>query len=237
VGSQVEIECTSLQKQEQTCLALDLVDLVLEDESEAKMTWQRAASGLNLSFLRASVMKQAKLHFMDLSEGASISRLDAEVKLMEENSLADLRGLALVNGQNQNQTHVRIEHVAPSCESSQLFKALLKDRARSHFQGKIYVFPQAQQTQAYQLSRNLLLSEGAQAQSCPNLEIFADDVKASHGSTTGPVDPESLFYLLSRGIDKETATGLLAHGFAFEVLSSMSEGELLSFWKKKVMFV
>lgn len=234
-GSHVQVECLSVHSGSSHSLSLDLVDIVLEASSHVEMNWQRADKGLGFSFLRASLMKEARLDFIDLSEGALVSRLDAQVKLMQEGAFADLRGLALLSAKQQNQTNVRVEHVAPSCQSSQLFKALLKDHSRSHFQGKIYVFPQAQKTQAYQISRNLLLGEGAQAQSCPNLEIFADDVKASHGSATGPVDPESLFYLLSRGIDKDTATGLLSHGFALDVLASMTEGERLETWKAKVM--
>lgn len=231
--SEIEIECTSSQSG--NSLSLDFVDLILEDSSLVKMSWERAATGLNFAFLRTSLMKSARFDFFDLSEGSAISRLDAQIKLMEENSFADLRGLALLDKTQQNQTHIRIEHVAPSCESSQLFKVLLKGQSRSHFQGKIYVHPLAQKTQAYQSNRNLLLSDQAQAQSWPNLEIFADDVKASHGSATGSVDNDSLFYLLSRGIDKETATGLLAHGFALEVLSPMSKDERLEKWKQKVM--
>lgn len=236
--SQIEIECSSRQTQKGSLKAplnLDLIDLVLESSSHVQMSWERASSGMNLSFLRASLAKAAKLDFIDLSEGANISRLDAQIKLLEEGAHADLKGLALLDAQQQNQTHVRIEHVAESCESSQLFKVLLKGQSRSHFQGKIYVHPQAQKTQAYQLNRNLLLSDQAIAQSWPNLEIFADDVKASHGSTTGPVDSEALFYLLSRGIDKQTASSLLAHGFALEVLPGSTKGLLFEKWKQKVM--
>jgi Fe-S cluster assembly protein SufD len=104
----------------------------------------------------------------------------------------------------------------------QKFKGVLKGTSQSSFEGKIFVHPEAQKTEAYQLNHNLLLSEGAIAQAKPNLEIFADDVKASHGATFAQVDEEQLFYLKSRGISAETASQLLIRGYMQEMVSQIS---------------
>ena len=114
-----------------------------------------------------------------------------------------------------------VEHAAPHARSLQKFKGVLKDTAQSSFEGKIFVRPEAQKTEAYQLNHNLLLSEGAIAHAKPNLEIFADDVKASHGATFAQVDEEQLFYLKSRGISAEVASQLLIGGFMQEMIDQI----------------
>lgn len=232
-GSQVEIDI--LSHGDIAHMSVELVDLVQEIDSDVCMTWQRRSGdqSLSMGFLRASLQARAKLQFCDLCCGSKISRLDAHVKLEQEMAVAKLYGLNLLQQQTQVQTCVLMEHIAPSCESSQLFKSCVKDYARSTFQGKIYVHHEAQKTAAYQLSRNLVLSPHAFAQSRPNLEIFADDVKASHGSATGEVDPESLFYLQARGIDRKTAYGLLVHGFSLEILQYANINRR-SLWKSLI---
>jgi Fe-S cluster assembly protein SufD len=102
-----------------------------------------------------------------------------------------------------------------------MFKNVLRDSSKASFEGKIYVHPEAQKTDAFQLNNNLLLSEGTQVNSKPNLEIFADDVKASHGATMGQLDQEQLFYLLARGIDRATAHHILVQGFCRAVLDKI----------------
>jgi Fe-S cluster assembly protein SufD len=122
---------------------------------------------------------------------------------------------------SQSHTHVFVEHAAPHARSLQKFKGVLKDIAQSSFEGKIFVRPVAQKTEAYQLNHNLLLSEGAIANAKPNLEIFADDVKASHGATFSQVDEEQLFYLKSRGLSSMDATQLLIRGFMQEMIDQI----------------
>jgi Fe-S cluster assembly protein SufD len=111
-----------------------------------------------------------------------------------------------------------VEHTRPGCQSFQLFKGILEDRARAVFNGLIHVHPDAQQTSAEQSNRNLLLSRDALVHSQPQLLIFADDVKCTHGSTVGELDQEALFYLRSRGIGEEEARSLLIYAFASEFI-------------------
>ena len=124
----------------------------------------------------------------------------------------------MLDEKQEAHTHVLVDHQAPSCQSNQFFKGVLTDLARSSFEGKIYVRREAQKTMAYQLNRNLLLSERANADSKPNLEIFADDVKASHGATIGQLDEEQLFYLRTRGYSQEEARNILVYAYVKEVL-------------------
>ena len=115
-----------------------------------------------------------------------------------------------------------MEHRAEEARSFQKFKGILSDAARSSFTGLIHVHQEAQRTDSYQLNQNLVLSDRAWAYAKPNLQILADDVKASHGATVGQLDPDSLFYLKSRGIDEAAARALLVTGFTSELIESIS---------------
>jgi Fe-S cluster assembly protein SufD len=143
------------------------------------------------------------------------------VQLAEENSSVSLQGLSMLTDQRQAHMHALIDHAAPHCESRQHFKSALAGQSQSSFEGKIFVRPIAQKTMAYQLNNNLILSDQARSNSKPNLEIFADDVKASHGSTVTQLSQEELFYLRSRGLPKEEAKSLLTHGFCKELIDAL----------------
>ncbi len=169
-------------------------------------------------FLRATLKRDAKVQTLQLTQGSQSVRYDYKVDLTGENGEADLNGLWVLEKKNEAHTHVLMNHLAPYCRSNQLFKGVLTDSSQSGFEGKIYVHKEAQKTEAYQRNNNLLLSEGAIANSKPNLEIFADDVKASHGATVGQLDQEQLFYMRTRGISTEAANTLLIQGFCAEVL-------------------
>ncbi len=138
---------------------------------------------------------------------------DYRVALAGENGEVDLIGGWQLADDSRVAINIHVEHIAPHCRSSQLFKGVLRDTSRSSFIGKIYVHREAQKTDAFQLNNNLILSDRASAHSEPNLEIFADDVKASHGSTTGQFDPTELFYLRSRGLSDAAARALLVDAF------------------------
>lgn len=167
--------------------------------------------------LRASVKRDANFTFRLYSEGAGVSRHSVKVHLHEENARALLQGLTQLNHHNHSHVHASVEHLAPYTRSRQHFKALLDGKSCSSFEGKIYVHPCAQKTESYQLNNNLLLSDEATAYAKPNLEIFADDVKASHGATVSQLDEESLFYLCSRGIQKPQARQFLIQSFIQEL--------------------
>jgi len=145
-------------------------------------------------------------------------RRSIQVHLTEENSEAELLGLARLEGEEESHFHTTIEHMAPHTRSRQHFKSVLKDKSKFSFEGKIHVLPVAQKTESYQLNNNLILSDEASANAKPNLEIFADDVKASHGATMGQLDEEQIFYLRSRGLSLEMAKEWLVVGFCKEIL-------------------
>ena len=138
-----------------------------------------------------------------------------------EGASCSLNGLTLARDQQYGDYHVRVEHAQPHGTSEQRFKSVLDGKARSVFDGMIYVCPGAQKTDARQTSRNLLLSRQAQAHSNPRLEILADDVKCGHGSTTGFLDPDAEFYLRARGIPAAQARALLVHAFANDNLNQI----------------
>ena len=145
------------------------------------------------------------------------------MRLREPGAVCHINGVALMRGEQHADTTILVEHLAPHCESNQNMRVILDDRAHGVFQGKIHVHQPAQKTDGYQLSRALLLSEGAEMDTKPELEIYADDVKCSHGATTGQMDEEPLFYMQSRGIGKEEAKALLIEAFAAEVLNFVEQ--------------
>ena len=149
-------------------------------------------------------------------------RSSLRIELLEENSEALLQGLWRLKEKKECHTHTLVQHLAPHTRSRQHYKGVLQEEAKSSFTGKIYVHPEAQKTEAYQLNNNLLLSPQSKAYSKPNLEIFADDVKASHGATIAQLNAEDLFYLQSRGLTKKEAQEFLIEGFCKEL------GECLS---------
>jgi Fe-S cluster assembly protein SufD len=150
--------------------------------------------------------------------GGAITRNDVNAVLDGEGIDAILNGLYLVNGTQLVDNHMRVDHAKPHGDSHELYKGVLDESAKSVFNGLIYVHPGAQKTDAKQTNRNLLLSPGALASSNPQLEIFADDVKCTHGSTIGQLDEEAVFYLRSRGIGEEAAKSLLTYAFAADVV-------------------
>jgi Fe-S cluster assembly protein SufD len=125
----------------------------------------------------------------------------------------------MADARRHTDTHTVVDHAVPRCSSRELYKGILREEARGVFHGKIRVRQDAQKTDAIQVNKNLLLSQQALVHSTPALEIFADDVKCKHGSTTGQLDPQQLFYLQSRGIDADHARTLLTYAFASDVVA------------------
>jgi Fe-S cluster assembly protein SufD len=152
------------------------------------------------------------------SFGGRLVRQDAHVRLAAEGATSTLSGLFVIGGVQHVDTHTVVDHAAPRATSRQLWKGVLDGRARGVFDGRVVVRPGANGTDAQQTNKNLLLSDGAEVASKPQLEIFADDVKVSHGAADGQVAEEAVFYLKSRGLDEAAARTLLTYGFANEVL-------------------
>ncbi|MDP9361236.1 MAG: Fe-S cluster assembly protein SufD [Acidobacteriota bacterium] len=150
--------------------------------------------------------------------GGGLVRNEINVALTGEGASLSMEGLFVLSGKQHVDNHTLIDHVAPHCDSVELFKGILDENARGIFDGRIIVEPNAVKTNSRQTNRNLLLSETAVIDSKPTLEIHNDDVKCNHGSTIGQLDEEALFYLRSRGIGEEEARNLLVYAFASEIV-------------------
>jgi len=171
--------------------------------------------------IEATVGQRALLTVHDAELGGLLSRLDLHVRLAAPGAAAELNGLFLADGQRHLDAHVRVDHLAPDTRSLVDYRGVAASRGRAVFNGKAVVHPGAQKSQARQVSRNLLLTPGAEIDTKPELEIYADDVQCSHGATTGQLDPAALFYLRSRGLDETEARSALTRAFAAAVLSRM----------------
>ncbi len=199
-------------------------DATLEEGARLKYIQHNtpgAQKGWLFDALRVTMKRNSHLKTILTTKGSSTVRADYKISMMGENAEADLNGIWELDGTNEVHANVLIDHHAPHCRSMQLYKGVLNGNSRSSFEGKILVRQKAQKTDAFQLNNNLLLSDRANADSKPNLEIFADDVKASHGATMGQLDQEHLFYLKARGFSEEAAKKALIEAFSKEVLDQI----------------
>lgn len=209
-----------------------VVDLYLDRQSKCQWVDELIIpeSTLYINSVRASLKRESKLEFWSFTKGSNFFKQDLQALLLEEESEVSLKGAALLSGKNVSHTQVLIEHKAPNTKSRQHFKAVMKDQSSSTFEGKIFVEPEAQKTEAYQLNNNLLLGKRSSVFCKPNLEIFADDVKASHGATVSRLSDEELFYLRTRGISKEQASLYLSSGFLDEIIKDVPAWYLIQNW-------
>ncbi|MEA2626754.1 MAG: Fe-S cluster assembly protein SufD [Candidatus Binatota bacterium] len=162
---------------------------------------------------------RSKLLSSSVSLGAKLARIDVETTLAAEDAECVLDGLYLAAGRQHVDHHTAIDHRQPRCRSRELYKGILDGRASGVFNGKVWIRLDAQQSDAHQVNRNLLLSDDAEVDTKPELEILADDVRCSHGATVGQLDEDAVYYLRSRGIGERSARDLLVYGFANEVVN------------------
>jgi Fe-S cluster assembly protein SufD len=167
----------------------------------------------NFSHERARVGRDANLEWTFGALGSNLTKNFSEIDLVGEGAVGKMSGFYFTDGKQHLDHDTQQNHLAPHTTSDLLFKGALKDSSRSVWQGMIYVAPGAQKTDGYQANRNLILSSKARADSIPGLEILADDVRCTHGATVGKIDPDSVFYLLSRGIPYAEAEHLIVEGF------------------------
>ncbi|MBK7379061.1 MAG: Fe-S cluster assembly protein SufD [Ignavibacteriales bacterium] len=156
-----------------------------------------------------------------ISHGAEISRNDFNARFNDEGGECMLNGLFMIDDEQLFDAHTMIDHAKPHCNSHEHYKGILQDKSRGVFNGKVMVRRDAQKTNAFQENNTILLSDNAVMNTKPQLEIFADDVKCSHGATIGKLNDEAKFYLKSRGIGEESATAILIHAFASDVITSI----------------
>jgi len=191
--------------------ALELI--VIQDEDDATLHVSR-------TYVRQAA--QSRLRATTTTLGGRVVRNDLDVELAGPGAETDLDGLFLGANTQHIDNHTLVDHAAPHCTSRERYKGILQDRSRGVFRGRVVVRPDAQQTAAEQSNPNLLVGDGAEINSKPQLEIHADDVRCSHGSTTGQLDEDALFYLRARGIDALEARRMLMEAFAAEVTDAIS---------------
>jgi Fe-S cluster assembly protein SufD len=179
---------------------------------------RESTEAYHLASLHVRQDRDSNFSSHSISWGADLARNDVHANLAGEGCEATLNGLYMVEGTQLIDHHMRVEHAAPHCDSHELYKGILEGRSRAVFNGRIFVHKGAQKTDAKQTNRNLLLSKQAVCNSNPQLEIFADDVKCTHGSTVGQLDETAVFYLRSRGIGEEAAKSLLTFAFAVDIV-------------------
>jgi Fe-S cluster assembly protein SufD len=200
-----------------------VLQLVIGDEAQVdhvKITREGDAA-LHIATLLAHIGARTRFNQLGFTAGGAVIRNQSFVLLAGEDAVADLRGLSLLAGRQHADTTLALDHAARGCQSRELFKSVVDDSARAVFQGKIAVRSVAQKTDAKMMSRGLLLSDNAEADAKPELEIFADDVQCGHGATTGTLDDQLKFYLMARGIPEKQAEALLIQAFAAEVVESI----------------
>ena len=180
-----------------------------------------AADAFHIATIAGEFGRASNVTVHSFALGAKISRTNIRAKLAGEGLECILNGLYLTRGEQLADHHMIVEHAQPHCASHEYFNGILDDKSKGVFHGRIYVHPIAQKTDAKQTNKNLLLSDDATADTKPQLEIYADDVKCTHGATIGQLNDESIFYLRSRGIGTDMARQMLIHAFAGEIIERM----------------
>jgi Fe-S cluster assembly protein SufD len=178
---------------------------------------QESLSAFHIASMNVNLAANARFVSHSTTIGGLLTRNDLAVTLAGEFADATINGLVLMDGHRHCDNHTLLDHAAANCPSHELYKHVLAGNSRAVFKGKILVRKDSQKTDSKQTSKTLLLSDDARMNSMPALEIYADDVKCTHGSTTGPVDEEQVFYLRSRGVSHEAARHLLTYAFAADV--------------------
>ncbi len=194
---------------------LDHVRLV-EDSREA----------FNISSAVVTLGANAHFNTFGMNTGSLVSRYQAVIAVAGEGSRVETNGVNLLNGRQHADTTLFLDHAVPNCSSREIFRAVVDDRGHSVFQGRIIVRPKAQKTDAKMMTRALLLSDEAEADNKPELEIFADDVTCGHGATTGALDDSLLFYLRARGLSEKEAQALLIQAFVGEAIEQIASDAL-----------
>ncbi|KAA3630197.1 MAG: Fe-S cluster assembly protein SufD [Proteobacteria bacterium] len=179
---------------------------------------QEGTNAYHIGTMRSRQAAASRFDSHSIALGGRIVRNDVYARLEQSGASCTLNGLFLGSGRQHIDNYTWVDHLVPQCTSSAFYKGILDDNARGVFNGRVYVHPDAQQTEAMQSNANLLLSRDAEIDTKPQLEIYADDVKCSHGATVGELDPTAIFYLQSRGIDKDAARSLLTFAFAGDLL-------------------
>jgi Fe-S cluster assembly protein SufD len=189
--------------------------------------------GLHISQTVVEQRRDSQFFHFNLGLGGKLARHDIDVKLLEQGAHCQLNGIYLTEQQQHVDNHINVEHLAANTTSHQIYKGIMGDQSRGVFNGRIYVAEDAQQISAQQLNKNLLLSNEAECDTKPQLEISANDVKCSHGATVSQLNRDHLFYLQTRAISQEQAKGMLCQAFAEDVTMSIEHETIRAFFQNR----
>lgn len=207
-------------------------------DSSARLEYLRnqnlAAGTIDVGCTRIFAYGKSELESLVSSVGAAISRHNFDYFALESYAKAQINGLTITAGDQHVDNHTNIEHVVGHCETQQLYKSILAGKSRAVFNGRVHIRANAQKASSDQLNKNLLLTSEAEADSKPQLEIYADDVKATHGSTVGQLNAEELFYFLSRGISREQAQEMLSLGFIQDLVERLPN-QAVKKWMRQLL--
>jgi len=179
-------------------------------------------------------LEKCVTHAVTLTLSGKLVRNNLNMVMEAANSESHMYGLYLLNGETLADNHTIVDNQQPNCLSNELYKGIMDEKSTGVFNGKIFVRQDAQKTNAYQSNKNILISENASANTKPQLEIFADDVKCSHGCTIGKLDQDAMFYLKTRGISEQNARALLLHAFAIDILDQIKNEEIRNYADKLI---
>lgn len=191
-------------------------------------------NGYHIDNIQYSLQRDARLNSVVFNSGTPLYRGDIHIQYHGENGNVKLSGLSLLNEKQHMDTRIIVDHTQPHCNSCQLFKYILDDTASGVFNGRVIVREDSQKTDSSQLNKNLLMSDKATMNSNPQLEIHADDVRCTHGSTTGQLSEDALYYIRSRGIETTIAQKLMVKGFAGEILANIKDQSTAVYLNKKL---
>ncbi len=207
-----------------TCCANAVTEIVLEEDAvlDHYRLLRQGEKAFHIGTVEVHQARNSRYRSHSVTSGGAITRVEINARLDGEGADCQLQGLYVAGGRQHVDSRTVIEHAKPHGTSRELYKGVLNDRARAVFNGKIVVHEEAQKTDARQSNKNLMLSRDAEIDSKPQLEILADDVRCSHGTTIGQLEEDELFYLRSRGLNQAVARQLLVHGFASEILDGIA---------------
>ena len=233
--SEMNLIQSFVNNNDQDCVTNHVSEIELAENS--KLSIEKIQNVLGESHICSEYIRQLKssiFRINTLSSAGKLIRNGLNIFVEGESCSTYLNGLFIPSDEEHIDNHTHLEHIKPNCFSSECYKGIINDKATGVFNGKVVVHEDAQKIMAYQQNNNILLSNEAVVNAKPELEIYADDVKCSHGSTTGQLDEDALFYLQARGLSKSAALQLLMVGFVDEVLQSIQIEEVKNFYSNKI---
>ncbi len=231
--SKSKIVQTFITKEAKNTFTNSVTELVVKDNSSIELSIienEKKNSSIILT-TQALQLKNSTLKINTVTSRQDFVRNGINVEVKEENCSTFLNGVFTPNSKEHIDNHTRVDHIAPNCMSSEIYKGVLYDNSTAVFNGKVIVHQDAQKIEAYQKNNNVLLSDNATMNAKPELEIYADDVKCSHGTTTGQFDNEAVFYLQTRGISEQTAKQMLVDAFTDEVFDEFEDENIVEYIK------